>query len=148
MHATSESFPAPDIGGRVKFIRDTTIRSNGFAKAKRALFKLVAGAVKRKAPSYSGATFVPSIPNDVGVSRTAIDFNFRCERVLCSDILSHAKRPKLYHKQIEEKANCVFMEYWLAQRERAPMFSPPPVSAADRMAAVRARITTRSSGRG
>ena len=61
---------------------------------------------------------------------------------------SQAKRPKLFHKQIEEKANCVFMEYWLAQREQAPKFSPPPVSAADRMAAVRARIATRSSGRG
>ena len=108
----------------------------------------MAGAVKRKAPSSSGATCFPTIPNGVGVSRAATDLNFRCERVLCSDSFSQAKRPKLSHKQIEEKANYVFMEYWLAQREQAPKFSPPLVSAADRMAAVRARIATRSSGRG
>ena len=141
-------YPAPDIGGSVKFIRDTTIRNSDLAKAKRAFFKLGASAVKRKAPSSSGAACVPASPSTVGVSQSVVDASFRCERVVCSDSFSQAKRPKLSHKQIEVKTNRVFMEYWLAKREQAPQCSPPSVSAADRMAALRARVATRSSGVG
>ena len=56
-------FNAPEHFERVKFIRDTIARSSKTAKAKRDFVKKVVAAVKRKAPSSSGITFVAAIPS-------------------------------------------------------------------------------------
>ena len=101
--------------------------------------------MKRQAPSSSGVTCVATILL-AGRGSAASDLNDQCESILFDDSFSRAKRPKLSHKQIEEKANYVFMEYWLAQRKQAPKLSPPPVSAVDRKAALLARVVARSSG--
>ena len=139
-------FPAPEHYERVRFIRDTIARSCSFAKAKRALDKAGGGSVKRKTPSSAGVTCVAMAPRIAGPSGISFARSVRAECLSSSDSSSKAKRPKLSDKQIEDKANFWFLEYWLARREQAPKPSPPPVSASDRKAAMLARVVARSSG--
>ena len=136
-------FPAPGGTGGAKFIRDSTSRRCNLARVRQAFRNSGAGSVKRKAPSSTGVMFVAKVPKVGGLGSAAVDLSGRSKPITCSDSFSRVKRPKLSHKQIEEKADFVFMEYWLAQREHAPRPSPPPVSAADRTSALRARVAAR-----
>ena len=138
-------FSVPVGDGKVKYLRDTTARSCPFAKAKRAFFKAVGVSMKRKAPSMSGVNFVARVP---GFSEQAVKTVEHCARTEFSGNGScgaRVKRHKLSDKQMEDKANFCFMEYWLAQREQAPKPNPPPVSASCRKAAMLARLAARSS---
>merc|ERR1712204_103615 len=56
-----------------------------------------------------------------------------------------AKRRKLTQRQVENRSNAIFKEYWAANRQLLPPLAPPPVAAAHRMSAVRARMATRNS---
>ncbi len=130
-------FPAPEHQGRAKYIRDTTARSDSTARAKRDLVKNGVTTSKRKTPSAVGTACVATFSSSCG--QTPAEFSLICDK------FSRAKRHKLSHKQVEEKADFVFMEHWLAQRESLPQLTPPPVSAVDRLAALRARVTARGS---
>ena len=102
--------------------------------------------MKRKTPSSTGVTCVAKVPRIV-LPRCMPVARSPAARCLPSiDSSSKAKRPKLSHKQMEDKANFWFLEYWLAQREQAPKPSPPPVSASDRKSALLARIAARNVG--
>jgi hypothetical protein len=138
-------FPAPSHTSGAKFIRDTTTRNSIFAAAKRALAKSVTGVGKRKAPSSVGVSSVATPPKIGRVDADAVVPKERFAMASVRDTFSRTKRPKLSHRQVEEKTNFVFMEYWLAQRELAPKSSLPPVSADDRKSDLLARVVARSS---
>jgi hypothetical protein len=147
-HTTTRKPPTHHHGAKTsgaKFIRDTTTRNCNFAAAKRALVMPVSGVGKRKSPSSIGVSYVATPPMIGSPDAAAVDPKDRFEMASCRDSFSRAKRPKLSHKQVEEKTNYVFMEYWLAQREQAPRSTLPPVSADDRKSALLARVAARSS---
>jgi hypothetical protein len=58
-----------------------------------------------------------------------------------------AKRAKLSHKQVEKKADAVFLEHWHERKRLAPALSSPPDSAAARIRALRERVVARCSSR-
>ena len=129
-------FPAPEHFERVKFIRDTTASSRRSAKAKGVPVVFSAAAVKREAPSSVGRSFVPVLSSTGDQSQA--------ERACVRDSFSLAKRAKLSCKQVGKKADAVFIEHWHERKRLAPAFSSPPVSAAVRLGALRARVVARS----
>jgi hypothetical protein len=138
-------FPAPCLASGSKFIRDTTTRNSCFAAAKRAVAASMTHVGKRKSPSSIGISIVATAPACVMLVDSAVVHSDPFVMTSVQDSFSRTKRPKLSHKQMEEKSNHVFMEYWLAQREHAPRPSPPPLSADDRKSALLARVAARSS---
>jgi len=134
-------FPAPGHFERVKFIRDTTASSRRSRNA-----RLVGGhigctvaAVKRAAPSATGVSFVPALSSTCD--------QLQAERAVVRDSFSLAKRAKLSHKQVEKKADAVFLEHWHERKRLAPALSSPPVSAAARIRALRERVAASCSSR-
>ena len=123
-------FPAPGHFERVKFIRDTTASSRRSSNA-----RLVGGhvgctvaAVKRAAPSAAGVSFVPVLSSTCD--------QLQAEQAFVRDSFSLAKRAKLSHKQVEKKADAVFLEHWHERKRLASAFFSPPVSAAARIQAL------------
>ena len=129
-------FPAPEHFESVKFIRDTTASSRRSAKAKGGSVPSLVAAVKREAPSSVSISFVPALSSTCD--------QFQAERACVRDSFSLAKRAKLSCKQADKKVDAVFREHWHERKRLAPALSSPPVSAAVRLEALRARIVARS----
>ena len=138
-------FPAPDRCDRVKFIRDTTARRCSFARAGHALDRVAGKQVKRKAPSSVGVAYVVKAPKLAAACSSPGKPGSRAVEYKASGNPVRPKRPRLSAKQVEDKANFCFLEYWLARKELTAKPSPPPVSASDRKMALLARVAARAA---
>lgn len=98
------------------------------------------GSVLQKPASSSQAAVVPATPR--ATSRSDL------LRTTVHRSIPVGKRRKLTQKIVDDRENATFHAHWLISRDHRPPLAPPPLSAADRFAAIRGRMTANNGNRG